>query len=152
MAMVSSPACAARLVQVANCEKLVKYLEAHPLVKRVNYPGSSSSDPKGHAIQMRQALNGGSLLSFTTGDIEVSRRIVEDTKLFKASPIRCATPAHLGCNLVPPLPHIQSLTSCMMLSPDSIASDARPAIACINVWATPAGKAWRRYTFYVHLF
>eukprot|EP00873_Tetraselmis_striata_P022132 jgi/Tetstr1/442396/TSEL_030522.t1 len=71
--------------QVANCEKLVKYLEAHPLVTRVNYPGSGTSDPKGHAIHMKQALNGGSLLSFTTGNIEVSKRIVEDTNLFKVT-------------------------------------------------------------------
>mmetsp|Transcript_9411 Transcript_9411/g.16961 ORF Transcript_9411/g.16961 Transcript_9411/m.16961 type:complete len:822 (-) Transcript_9411:905-3370(-) len=71
--------------QVANCEKLVKYLESHPLVQRVNYPGSPSSDPKGHAIHMKQALNGGSLLSFTTGNIEASKRIVEDTKLFKVT-------------------------------------------------------------------
>eukprot|EP00191_Tetraselmis_sp_GSL018_P003381 CAMPEP_0177610046 /NCGR_PEP_ID=MMETSP0419_2-20121207/19517_1 /TAXON_ID=582737 /ORGANISM="Tetraselmis sp., Strain GSL018" /LENGTH=812 /DNA_ID=CAMNT_0019105219 /DNA_START=292 /DNA_END=2727 /DNA_ORIENTATION=- len=71
--------------QVANCEKIVKFLEAHPLVKRVNYPGSPSSDPAGYEIQRRQADNGGSLVSFTTDNVEVSKRIVEDTKLFKVT-------------------------------------------------------------------
>jgi len=71
--------------QVVNCERIVSYLEAHPLVKKVNYPGSPSFDKAGYAIQCRQAKNGGSLVSFSTENIDVSKCIVEDTKLFKVT-------------------------------------------------------------------
>ncbi len=37
----------------------------------------------GSDIHARQASSGGSIISFETGSVEVSRRIVEDTKLFK---------------------------------------------------------------------
>eukprot|EP00951_Prasinocladus_malaysianus_P006350 scaffold45162_cov24-Prasinocladus_malaysianus.AAC.1 len=43
-----------RLCHVLNCEKICRYLESHPLVKRVNYPGSRRDNPKGYEIQRRQ--------------------------------------------------------------------------------------------------
>jgi cystathionine beta-lyase len=67
--------------QAQNAEAIAKFLKAHPLVKKVNYAGLS--DHPGSEIHAKQASSGGSIISFETGDVEVSRRIVEDTKLFK---------------------------------------------------------------------
>ena len=50
--------------QVANCSRIAAFLEGHPLVKKINYPGRDAHPNS--AVQRRQALNGGSLLSFET--------------------------------------------------------------------------------------
>eukprot|EP00955_Chlamydomonas_euryale_P084256 363940-Chlamydomonas_euryale.AAC.12 len=50
---------------------------------QVNYAGLQ--DHPGYDVHSRQATSGGSLLSFTTGDVEVSKVIVEETKLFKVT-------------------------------------------------------------------
>lgn len=52
-------------VQVANAAALAAYLEAHPLVQRVNYAGLPSHP--GYVTNARQATSAGSLLSFETG-------------------------------------------------------------------------------------
>ena len=51
--------------QIANCERVAAFLDGHPLIKKINYPGLASHP--GHEVHMRQAQNGGSLLSFETG-------------------------------------------------------------------------------------
>ena len=50
---------------ISNTEKIVAYLEKHPLVKRINYP--SHPDHPNSDVQRAQALKGGSILSFDTG-------------------------------------------------------------------------------------
>jgi len=67
--------------QAANAERIAAYLQSHPLVTKVNYAGLA--DHPGSGIHASQASSGGSIISFETGSVEVSRRIVEDTKLFK---------------------------------------------------------------------
>ena len=67
--------------QAENAKKIAEYLQGHPLVKKVNYAGSINHP--GHEIHSKQAKCGGSIISFETGNVDVSRRIVEDTKLFK---------------------------------------------------------------------
>lgn len=65
---------------VANAEKIAQFLESHPLVQQVNYanlPGTLDA-----ALNARQSTSGGALLSFTTGDVAVSKHIVEQTQLF----------------------------------------------------------------------
>lgn len=57
--------------QVANCSKIATFLDGHPLVKKVNYPGLGTHT--GSDVQRAQALNGGSLLSFETGRWDFSR-------------------------------------------------------------------------------
>ncbi|GFH33117.1 uncharacterized protein HaLaN_32439, partial [Haematococcus lacustris] len=54
-----------------NCARLAAYLAAHPLVKKVNYAGLPSHP--GHELHMRQASDGGCLLSFETGNVEASK-------------------------------------------------------------------------------
>jgi cystathionine beta-lyase len=59
---------------------VAKYLAERKEIDRVFYPGFP--DHPGSEIQKRQASGGGSVISFTTGDVELSRRIVEQTRLF----------------------------------------------------------------------
>jgi cysteine-S-conjugate beta-lyase len=49
-------------------------------VRRVRYPGLAGHP--GHALQRRQAAGFGSVVSFETGSLEVSRRIAEAARLF----------------------------------------------------------------------
>lgn len=65
---------------VRNAEIIAKYLNSHPLIAAVNYanlPGTQDA-----ALNARQATSGGALLSFTTGSVDVSKYVVEQTKLF----------------------------------------------------------------------
>jgi len=65
----------------ANATKMAAWLARHPLVKRVNFAGLDGCE--GAALHAKQATSGGGVLSFTTGDVEVSKAIVEETHLFK---------------------------------------------------------------------
>jgi len=69
--------------QQANCMAMARWLQAHPAVTKINYPGLPT-DPS-HALHMRQASGGGSLLSFETGDVELSKALVQHSKLFKVT-------------------------------------------------------------------
>ena len=63
-----------------SAQKIAEHLYGHPAVKRVYYPGLESHE--GHSIHAKQATGGGAVISFTTGDPEFSRRLVESTGLF----------------------------------------------------------------------
>ena len=67
--------------QQANAMAIAEWLEAHPLVTRVNYPGLKSN--VGYDLHKSQASGAGSILSFATGNVELSKIIVEESKLFK---------------------------------------------------------------------
>ena len=66
--------------QQKNAQAIADWLEAHPQVTGVNYPGLASSP--GYLLQRKQARGAGAVLSFTTGSVEASRRIVEATSMF----------------------------------------------------------------------
>ena len=66
--------------QQKNAQTLAEWLEGHPQVASVNYPGLITSP--GHLLQRKQARGAGAVLSFTTGSAEMSRRIVEATRMF----------------------------------------------------------------------
>ena len=51
---------------VENAEKIAAWLSEHPAVKNIYYPGLP--DAQGHGIQMRQAKNGGAMISFELGE------------------------------------------------------------------------------------
>lgn len=64
-----------------NAVKIAAFLEAHPAVERVIYPGLSSHPQI--ELARRQMRNPGGMLSFVPrGGAENSRRIVEGTRLF----------------------------------------------------------------------
>jgi len=66
--------------QQRNAQALAEWLEAHPQVTSVNYPGLATSP--GYLLQRKQARGAGAVLSFTTGSAEVSQRIVEASRMF----------------------------------------------------------------------
>ena len=67
--------------QQQNAMKLATWLESHPRVKKVNYPGLKAN--AGHDLHFKQATGAGSIFSFTTGDVEFSKIVVEETRLHK---------------------------------------------------------------------
>jgi cystathionine beta-lyase len=67
--------------QNASAQEIAEYLARHPAVGRVYYPGLV--DHPGRQIQQQQSTGNGAVISFTTGDADLSRRIVEATRLFE---------------------------------------------------------------------
>lgn len=66
--------------QQRNAQAIAEWLEEHPRVTAVNYPGLRTSP--GYLLQRKQARGAGGVLSFTTGSVELSRRIVQATRMF----------------------------------------------------------------------
>jgi len=60
--------------------KIAEFLSRRPEVDRVYYPGLA--DHPGHEIHRSQSEGDGSVISFTTGEVEISRQVVEATRLF----------------------------------------------------------------------
>ena len=60
--------------------QVAEYLSKQSEVKAVYYPGLE--DHVGHEVHLSQSTGGGSVISFTTGDVDISRRIVEASELF----------------------------------------------------------------------
>jgi len=67
--------------QQQNAQAIAAFLKDHPAVTKVNYAGMAGTE--GAELHWRQASGSGSLLSFTTGDVNISQTIVEESKLFK---------------------------------------------------------------------
>ena len=66
--------------QSARALELARWLEAHPGVERVNYPGLASHPQ--HALAMRQQSAGGAVLSFVVrGGREAAWRAIDGTRL-----------------------------------------------------------------------
>ena len=66
--------------QSARALELARWLEAHPKVQRVNYPGLESHPQ--HALAMRQQSSGGAVLSFVVrGGREAAWRAIDGTRL-----------------------------------------------------------------------
>jgi cystathionine gamma-synthase len=65
----------------ANAMKIAAWLESHPKVDRVIYPGLPSHPQ--HAIAQRQMCAFGGMISFIVkGGAEEARRVAEGTRLF----------------------------------------------------------------------
>lgn len=65
----------------ANAARIAAFLEGHPKVERVLYPGLPSHP--GHAIAARQTSGFGGMLTFLLkGDLDESRRFLESVRLF----------------------------------------------------------------------
>lgn len=69
--------------QQANARRVAEALLAHPLVREVHYPGLP--DHAGARLHLRQAHGAGVLVSFETGDLARSQRVVETTRLFSTA-------------------------------------------------------------------
>lgn len=67
--------------QSESAARIAQFLKAHPQVKEVYYP--AFAEPDRYAIQRTQATSDGAVMSFTTGDPELSTQIVESMRLFE---------------------------------------------------------------------
>ncbi|WP_420471636.1 cystathionine gamma-synthase [Brevundimonas sp. FT23042] len=66
--------------QQATAGRIAEWLDAHPAVKRVNYPGLKSHP--GHEIAARQQKGFGAMLSFELADIDAVRTLVDQLEVF----------------------------------------------------------------------
>lgn len=65
----------------ANAAVVAAFLEAHPAVERVNYPGLASHP--GHAVARAQMDDFGGMVSFVpAGGVDAARRVCESTRVF----------------------------------------------------------------------
>lgn len=65
-----------------NALAVAEFLEAHPMVKKVNYPGLKSNSNYEHAQRYFEAGMSSGLLSFEVESFESAKQIVDATKLF----------------------------------------------------------------------
>jgi len=65
-----------------NAKVIVAYLNSHPRVMKVNYPGLN--EHPGHAIAARQMSDFGAMVSFTLNDdsVETAHRFMSSTQIF----------------------------------------------------------------------
>jgi len=66
--------------QNESTRRIAEFLAGHAEVLKVYYPGLE--DHPGQQVHRSQAKGDGAVLSFTTGDADLSKRIAEATKLF----------------------------------------------------------------------
>lgn len=69
--------------QNSSAEKVARFLQTRGEVKQVFYPGLANHP--GREIHQRQAGGNGSVVSFTTGDAQLSADVAEATRLFKVA-------------------------------------------------------------------
>ncbi|HEY0583234.1 MAG TPA: PLP-dependent aspartate aminotransferase family protein [Chloroflexota bacterium] len=70
--------------QQANALAVARFLQTHPAVQHVYYPGLPEHN--GYAIAQRQMRGGGGMVSFELwGDREAARRVCDSTRLFRVA-------------------------------------------------------------------
>lgn len=98
--------------QQANCQRLAEYLDA--LGFKVNYPGLPGFP--GKEIHDRLASGPGAVLSFETGDVALSEKIVGGTRLWGIS-------VSFGCiNSLISMPCLMSYVTLSLLPPSHLSS------------------------------
>jgi len=88
----------------ANAMAVAKFLEQHPKVKKVHYPGLPSHPQ--HKLACRQMSGFGGIIAFEVGGVEEGRRLVNNLKL-------CTLAVSLG-NVESLIQHLASMTYASM--------------------------------------
>eukprot|EP00931_Biecheleriopsis_adriatica_P100380 TRINITY_DN75704_c0_g1_i1.p1 TRINITY_DN75704_c0_g1~~TRINITY_DN75704_c0_g1_i1.p1 ORF type:complete len:634 (+),score=104.88 TRINITY_DN75704_c0_g1_i1:90-1904(+) len=68
-----------------NARQVTSFLLKSPYIQKVFFPGPGGCDPKSLAIHLSQSSGSGSVISFTTGSVDFSRRLVNACKIFKTT-------------------------------------------------------------------
>jgi len=68
-----------------NAMQIAAFLAKHPRIKDVSYPGPHGCDAKSLRIHRAQSSGSGCVISFTTGDVEFSRRMLDACRIFKTT-------------------------------------------------------------------
>jgi cystathionine beta-lyase len=70
---------------ISNAKEVGNFLLRHRSVKQVLFPIKGGCDAKSLAIHQSQCDGAGSVISFTTGSVEFSRRLLDACRLFKCT-------------------------------------------------------------------
>ncbi|MCF6201861.1 MAG: PLP-dependent transferase, partial [Hydrogenimonas sp.] len=65
-----------------NALEIAKFLQSHPKVKEVNYPGLESDENYEKAQRYFKDGMASGLVSFEVGDLEFAKKILDNTKIF----------------------------------------------------------------------
>lgn len=68
-----------------NARRVVNFLLRNPHIEKVLFPGPGGCDATSLAIHCSQSKGSGSVISFTTGSLDFSRRLVDACKIFKTT-------------------------------------------------------------------
>ncbi|CAJ1338301.1 unnamed protein product [Effrenium voratum] len=68
-----------------NARRVVNFLLRSRHITQVLFPGPGGCDPTSLAIHCSQSKGSGSVISFTTGSLDFSRRLVDACKIFKTT-------------------------------------------------------------------
>jgi hypothetical protein len=68
-----------------NAKEVVNYLCKSGYTQKVFFPGKGGCDPTSLAIHQSQCCGTGSVISFTTGSVEFSRRFLDACRIFKTT-------------------------------------------------------------------
>jgi cystathionine beta-lyase len=141
--------------QCSSARWVAELLAIHPAVQEVFFPALAA--PAARAVHERQASGPGAVISFTTGDPDLSRRIVEATRLFTIAvsfgsigssislPCRmshASVPAELRGRLGPP-PDLVRL-SVGIEDVEDLTADLEQAMEAAAAASTPGSESARR--------
>ncbi|CAE7548765.1 unnamed protein product [Symbiodinium pilosum] len=68
-----------------NAEEIAKFLSRHPRITGVFFPGPGGCDARALRIHQSQSSGPGCVISFTTGSVGFSRRLLDASRLFKTT-------------------------------------------------------------------
>lgn len=68
-----------------SARRVVNFLLRNPHIEKVLFPGPGGCDVTSLAIHCSQSKGSGSVISFTTGSLDFSRRLVDACKIFKTT-------------------------------------------------------------------